>query len=155
MSAPKGNKFAAGNKGGGRPTRYKSEYADMAYKIALLGCTDEELGEVFGVSEQTINNWKSRHKEFSLALTRGKMLADAEVAEKLFHRAKGYSHEAVKIFNQQGEEMIVPYTEHYPPDTQAASLWLRNRQPAKWRDKQEIDATVTTRELPVSVDEFV
>jgi hypothetical protein len=24
-----------------------------------------------------------------------------------------------------------PYTEHYPPDTQAASLWLRNRQPAR------------------------
>ncbi|MOA55620.1 hypothetical protein D3C78_1794470 [compost metagenome] len=27
------------------------------------------------------------------------------------------------------------YVEHYPPDTPAASLWLRNRQPAKWRDK--------------------
>ena len=29
----------------------------------------------------------------------------------------------------------MPYTEHYPPDTQAASLWLRNRQPRQWRDK--------------------
>ena len=35
--------------------------------------------------------------------------------------------------------IIVPYIEHYPPDTTAASLWLRNRQPNKWRDKREID----------------
>jgi hypothetical protein len=27
----------------------------------------------------------------------------------------------------------------YPPDTTAASLWLRNRQPHRWRDKHEID----------------
>ncbi len=29
----------------------------------------------------------------------------------------------------------MPTVKHYPPDTQAASLWLRNRQPDKWRDK--------------------
>ena len=34
-------------------------------------------------------------------------------------------------------------TSHYPPDTQAASLWLRNRQPAKWRDRQEVNHTGT------------
>ena len=39
--------------------------------------------------------------------------------------------------------VYAPYTEHYPPDTQAASLWLRNRQPAKWRDRQEVNHTGT------------
>lgn len=29
-----------------------------------------------------------------------------------------------------------------PPDTGAAMAWLKNRQPAKWRDKQEVDLTV-------------
>ena len=33
----------------------------------------------------------------------------------------------------------VPYEVHHPPDTAAASLWLRNRQPKLWRDKHEID----------------
>ena len=33
----------------------------------------------------------------------------------------------------------VPFTIEHPPDTQAASLWLRNRQPRLWRDKHEID----------------
>jgi hypothetical protein len=72
---------------------------------------------------------------------RGKLEADANVAERLYKRALGYEHEAVKIFMPQGADSPVyaPYTEHYPPDTQAASLWLRNRQPAKWRDKIETE----------------
>jgi hypothetical protein len=32
---------------------------------------------------------------------------------------------------------------HYPPDTQVASLWLPNRQPAKWRDRQQVDVVGT------------
>jgi hypothetical protein len=39
--------------------------------------------------------------------------------------------------------VYAPYTEHYPPDTHAASLWLRNRQPTKWRDRQEVNHTRT------------
>lgn len=142
MSKAKTAKGGASAKSkGGRPTRYKQEYAEQAYKLCLLGATDAEMADFFQVAESTLNLWKQRHAGFSESIARGKLLADAEVAEKLFHRAKGYSHEAVKIFNNQGVEMVVPYTEHYPPDTQAASLWLRNRQSAKWRDKQELDHT--------------
>jgi hypothetical protein len=64
-------------------------------------------------------------------------MADAEVAEKLFKRATGYSHDAVKIFNDQGAPLQVPYTEHYPPDTTACIFWLKNRRPDLWRDKVE------------------
>ena len=49
----------------------------------------------------------------------------------------GYSHEAVKIFNDGGQPLIVPYTEHYPPDTTAAIFWLKNRRPEQWRDKSQ------------------
>ena len=63
------------------------------------------------------------------------------MAESLYHRGLGYRHEAVKIFMPAGAAAPVyaPYTEHYPPDTQAISLWLRNRQPRKWRDKHEVE----------------
>lgn len=133
---------------GGRPSRYKAEYVEQAYRLCLLGATDAEMADFFRVTEQTLNNWKKSHPEFFESITRGKLLADAEVAEKLYQRAKGYSHEAVKIFNHQGVEMIVPYVEHYPPDTQAASLWLRNRQPAKWRDKQDIEHSGEVKTAP-------
>ena len=70
------------------------------------------------------------------AITRGKPGADANVAQRLYRRAMGWEHEAVKIFMPAGaaEPVYAPYVERFPPDTQAASLWLRNRQPAKWRD---------------------
>lgn len=124
---------------GGRPSRYKAEYADQAYKFCLLGATDARLGEFFGVSEQTINAWKDAHPEFLESIKRGKDIADAEIAHALFHRAKGYSHKAVKIFQHQGEIITEEYTEHYPPDTGAAMAWLKNRQSRDWRDKQDIE----------------
>lgn len=126
---------------GGRPSDYREEYAEQARKLCLLGATDAELADFFGVVVDTISQWKKTHPEFSASIALGKQIADAEVADKLYHRARGYSHDAVKIFMPQGAAAPVyaPYTEHFPPDTQAASLWLRNRQPAKWRDKTEVD----------------
>lgn len=123
---------------GGRPTDFKEEYNELAYKFCLLGATDKKLGEFFGVDESTINNWKNAHPEFLESIKKGKCQADATVAESLFHRAKGYSHPEDKIFNNDGEEMIVATTKHYPPDATSAIFWLKNRQPKEWRDKQEI-----------------
>ena len=34
-----------------------------------------------------------------------------------------------KTLSVRSNAPYAPYTAHYPPDTQAASLWLRNRQP--------------------------
>ena len=59
-----GNKYAVGNKGGGRPTLFKEEYLEQAYKLCLLGATDADLADFFGVDEDTINLWKRTHKDF-------------------------------------------------------------------------------------------
>lgn len=121
----------------GRPTAYKAEYADQALKLCRLGATDKELADFFGVSEQTVNAWKHRHPDFLESLKAGKGLADAEVADKLFRRATGYEHKAVKIVAdaKTGAEHQVQYTERYPPDTTAAIFWLKNRRPDLWRDR--------------------
>lgn len=125
----------------GRPSDYRPEYAEQARKLCLLGATDKKMADFFGVSEQTLNAWKSAHPEFLESITRGKEIADAEIAEALFHRAKGYKHPAVKIMSVNGAVVHEDYVEHYPPDTQAASLWLRNRQPELWRDKVQTELT--------------
>ena len=145
MAAPKGNNYAAGNKGGGRDTSYKPEYAEMARKIALLGCTDAELADILGVCETTINAWKKKYEDFSEALKKGKVLADANVADRLYKKATGYEHESVKIFNNNGEEMIVPFTEKFAPDTTAAIFWLKNRRRGQWRDRQEVEHDVSDK----------
>lgn len=120
----------------GRPTKYREEFAEQAYKLAMLGMTDSQMAEFFCVCDATVDNWKNEFPEFLGSIRRGKTLADAETAVSLYKRANGYSHPAVKIFMPAGASapVVVDYVEHYPPDTPAASLWLRNRQRALWRD---------------------
>jgi hypothetical protein len=122
-----------------RPSNYKKEYAEQVYKLCLLGATDKDIADFFEVDERTINRWKKDHQAFCQSLKRGKIEADSVIAQKLFHRAKGYEHPEDKIFNANGDPLIVPTIKHYPPDTVAAIFWLKNRQPKQWRDKQDIE----------------
>lgn len=143
-----------------RPSKFKPEFVEQAKKLANLGATDRDVADFFGVDERTINRWKQDHEGFCQALKVGKDAADARVEQSLYRRALGYTHDAVKIaVNAQGEVTQVPYVEHFPPDTTAAIFWLKNRKPSDWRDvkavEANIDAKVTTRELPSSVDDFV
>lgn len=139
MAAPKGNKYAAGGPGGGRPSMFKEEYVRIAENMALLGATDKQLAAAFDVSEVTINNWKKEHEEFYLALKRGKYIADSEVARSLYQRALGYEHDADDIKVVEGAIVITPTIKRYPPDATSAIFWLKNRQPELWRDKPTED----------------
>lgn len=139
-----------------RPTKYQPEYAEQALKLCRLGATDKELADFFQVNEDTVNEWKKVHPEFSESLKEGKLLADAEVADKLFRRATGYEHKAVKITaSPDGREHLTEYVERYPPDTTAAIFWLKNRRPDVWRDKTEQAISLTKRKaVELSDDEL-
>lgn len=137
-------KASNGPASNGRPSKYRPEFAEQAVKLCRLGATDVELAEFFGVSESTLNNWKKAHPGFLESLKKGKTLADAEVADKLFKRATGYEHpeDDIRTVSDGGGTssiVITPTIKRYPPDTGAAIFWLKNRQPAKWRDKVETE----------------
>jgi hypothetical protein len=128
---------------GGRPSKFKPEMVEQAKRLCMLGATDREVADFFHVSESTLNLWKLEHPEFSESLKLGKEASDERVEKSLYRRALGYSHEAVKIFAdpKTGAEQIVPFTEHYPPDTTAAIFWLKNRKPQEWRDRVQTELT--------------
>lgn len=137
----------------GRPSKYKTEYGEQAYKLCLLGATDKDMADFFNVQESTINYWKEHQQGFSESIKRGKIQADATVAQKLYHRAIGYEHPEIITASFQG--MITDtktVTKHYAPDTTAAIIWLKNRQPDKWRDKQEVESKVTAENTNVNID---
>ena len=125
----------------GQPTKYKKEYAELAYKFCLLGADDKRLAEFFEVKEQTINNWKKAHPQFFESIKRGKVIADAEVADSLYKRATGFSHTETKVFNNQGEILTHDVTKHYAPDPTAIAYWLNNRQRNNWAQRQEVNQT--------------
>ena len=135
----------------GRPSKYKEEYNEQAYKLCLLGATDAKLADFFDVTEQTINNWKIEFPEFFESLKKGKVIADATIAEGLYNRAKGAVinvQQAIKLkdsqFNSEGRKIseeerieVVDLIQEVPPDTAAGLFWLKNRNPEMWRDKRE------------------
>lgn len=135
MSAPEDKKNVGGNPGCGPKTTYDPRYAKIAYKLCLLGKTNKEIADILCVNETTIYDWQKGNADFNQAFIDGKEMADADVAKSLYHRAIGYSHESVKIMQNNGVPVIVPFTQYYPPDTQAATRWLMNRQPKLWRDR--------------------
>lgn len=124
---------------GEKNSKYKPEYDELAYNYALLGVTDKQLSEFFGVCEATLNNWKNDHPSFLESLKQGKGQADAMVAKSLFKRALGYSHPETKIATRDGQITdTLDVEKHYAPDPTAAIFWLKNRQPEIWRDKKEV-----------------
>lgn len=126
----------------GRPAQYIEEYCEQVEKLCKLGATDAEIADFFNVTETTINNWKLKYPEFVESIKKGKLLADANVAQRLYERAMGYVGKTTKFATFEGQITdSQEVEEHYPPDTTAAIFWLKNRQPKKWRDKHETGFT--------------
>lgn len=127
----------------GRKTKYTPDVVVSAKILCQKGYTDKELAAFFGVDEKTLNNWKHQFPLFFQSLKTGKSMADSQVEASLFQRAVGYSVPDVHISNYEGVVTITPIIKHFAPDTTAQIFWLKNRQPQKWRDKQDIDHNVS------------
>ncbi len=138
-----------------RKMRYDREMNQLAIKEAFLALIAElgrrptvaEICERSGLSDKVVRN-ALKTIRFEALKSPLRILTD-DVLIKIFQRATGYEHEAVKIFlsknpkvtkTEEGtivseEPILVPYTEHYPPDPTAAKLWLQVVE--GWTEKQE------------------
>lgn len=126
----------------GRPSAYRPEFADQAYRLMMMGFTRERLAEFFQVATSTLYDWQSKHVEFREALYRGGLYADSEVALSLFDRAVGSVTPDTHVAVIDGQVVMTPVDKHYPPDVGAARMWLKNRQPEMWKDKVEVEERV-------------
>src|SRR5271156_7211213 len=124
----------------GRKSGFRSEFIRIAFIAAKYGAIEEEIARDLGVSPRTFANWKNSYPEFLQALKTAKEILDARVEKSLYHRAVGYSHEAVKFLVVGGKVVEKHYTEHYPPDVTAGIYWTKNLMPDRWRDVQRVEA---------------
>lgn len=85
-------------------------HPELARRLALLGCTDDETASVIGVSRKSIQRWRKQHPEFDEAIESGKAPADCAVVQSLYQRA-------------------------LDGDTTAQIFWLKNRRARDWRDR--------------------
>lgn len=140
---------------GGRPTKYRQEYAEQAAKLCNLGATDAQLADFFEVSISTISLWKVEHKKFSDAIKLSKEIANERVEQSLYRRAMGYEHDETDIRVINNELVMTPIRKHYPPDATAMIFWLKNRNAAEWRDKVEQEHTGSVSIFATAVDERI
>lgn len=137
-----------------RPTLFRPEFIEQARRLCeILGATDFEVAQFFGIAKRTLYDWQLAHPELKAAMQAGKDVADDRVERSLYERATGYSFEAEEIFLVEHTEELagdtpeaakrlvhtkkplrVETVKHVAPDTTAGIFWLKNRRPGLWRD---------------------
>ena len=104
------------------------------------GLTDEQIAKNMGIALSTLKLWKNGHPAILAALKRGKEVIDIEVENALYKRAIGYTYEEVKEEEMpDGRIRRTVTTKEVAGDTTAQIFWLKNRKPAEWRDKQNVE----------------
>lgn len=122
----------------GRPSEFKEEFCQRAKEMYEQGAVDIEVADALGIAVRTLYRWQAERPDFCQAAKVGKAMADARVERSLYHRAVGYTFDTVKIMQNNGLPVVVPFREHVPPDPGAAFNWLKNRKPEEWRDRREL-----------------
>ena len=124
--------------------KYKEDFPLRAEGYAREELIDEQIAAKLGISTSTYYEYQKQHPEFSEAIKRGKWPVDVEVENALLKRAKGYEYEETTIEYIPGKKdkkliakKVKKMTKQVVPDVAAQKLWLTNRNPAKWRDRQE------------------
>lgn len=127
----------------GRPLEYMGSIHDrLVEDMRLAGCTKAQIAVAMRVSDESVvDDWMLKYPSLYEAWHRGGDLADAAVARKMFQRACGYEHPAVKIMAVGGEVVEVPYVERFAPDTSAAIFWLTNRRAGTWKQRNSTELT--------------
>ena len=135
-------------KKGGRPSEYKPDYARQAnVACSEMGATDVKLAKLFGVSKQTINQWKQDHAEFKRAVVEGKDIFNSATAETcLLKRVTGYDYKETTMEPDKYGKLAVTkiVKKHIPSDPTSTIFFLKNRDPERWRDVKTIDGKITT-----------
>ena len=151
----------------GRPTKYLPIYNNIVKNLATKGLIDKEICEVLLITEPTFIKWKRDYPEFFKAYKEGKESPIQEVANALRKKAIGCTVEEriyePKMIKRNGKlipskhrvTLIRKVKKELPPDAGACALYLKNRDPDNWRDKQEIEhsGSLGYKVIPDEIDE--
>lgn len=136
-----------------RQTLY--EKLDIKDKLGLVegwkrdGLTDEQIAKNLGVSKHSLIKWKKEKPDFSNAIKKGKEVSDYELENALHKRATGYYYKEEVVTNA-GDVVEVKKYEHANPTSLIFAL--KNRLPAKYRDK--VEQEITQRNIDINIGDY-
>lgn len=116
----------------------RTDFYEQVRNYVLLGATEYELAEFFGVSRDAWLSWAFHSQAIRDAVEQGGIMADARVAHALYKRAVGYEYKRQRLVigKKDGHATVHDLIEHVPGDVMAQKIWLVNRS-KKWTDKQQ------------------
>jgi len=122
-----------------RDPKWNDKIPRMVYQMALLGLTDQQMADIIGVDRSAFSAWKVNKPEFLEALSEGKTIADAKVAESLYKCATGYEYEEEAVSSYKGVPQAITVKKYKGPEAWAAYRWLSTRQSDVWKDTTKVD----------------
>ena len=148
----------------GAPSKYdthvKSRFDEIEEWLSL-GATEKEIWNNLGIHKSTFYDYKSKYKEFSDLLKKGRKKPVEEIKAAMLKRAKGFQYEETKTIIERIEyndgELIVPArkvrtevtTKTALPDTAAGLVLLQHwAKDEGWtRDPQNLELKKRELEL--------
>ena len=135
-------------RGVGRPSGFSPDIIGKVEALCEAGATDDEIADFLDISTRTLLRWKHAYPDFCRALTTGKQYSDERTQRSLYHKANGFyvtEQQAFKVkLPEGGEELkVIEVQKFIPPDTTAQIFWLKNRRKEVWRDRHEVDASLS------------
>jgi len=132
-----------------RANKYETHikpYFEQIFGWLRSGHTEGSIAKRLGITDDTWTNYKKRYSDFSDTIKRGGQDSTALVVNKLYQRAMGYEFDEIttEIKNIDGKQhkIVKKTTKHIAPDVGAIAIVLFNRDPANWKNKQNIEHTI-------------
>lgn len=125
----------------GRKSKYETHVKSRFDEISEwlnLGAPEKEIWTNLGIHKSTFYDYKSKHKEFSDLLKKGRKKPVNDIKAAMLKRAKGFQYEEKKVITQRIEyedgEVIIPArlvrteitTKTALPDTAAGLVLLQH-----------------------------
>ena len=112
-------------------------HIELAHRLAMAELSDAQIATALGVSEATLNRWKTISPEFKDAIHSGKNLAIAPVVASLYEVAQKHKVERKKVVTLgEGQGVshaeVVTYNEMVDGDVRAATHILACVLPETW-----------------------
>lgn len=130
----------------GRPSKLKDVLIQKIPELIKLGCSDRKMAELFGVSQQTLLNWKANNSEFLVTYNLEKLKADNNVEASLYQRAIGQVVRETRTTESNRGDSTVVIERELPGDVEAQKFWLVNRRSDQWQysqEQQQIQGNIT------------
>lgn len=119
------------------------------------GYTYQDIADRFGINHNMLSRWREKFPQIDEAIKEGRELTDYKVENALLKCALGYKTKEVKTttimkFGKVVETQKEVLEKEQPPNVQAITLWLTNRNKDKWKtpnsknllDEVEEDSTI-------------